>query len=147
MNSYATSARYMRVAVCALSLSLCGQTKCAGDSRIDLMGVAGAAIAGVSFITRLSIDPLSTPGLILDATCFLTNAHAVCSGKPYRFLSIIEAGSILGLGLQHTKLIPALELGFHDPLKSIRPAVSFISGFIIGLRFWNNYVYPKSRYE
>lgn len=142
MNIYLTNAHYMRLAALALCISFCGQTKCAGD-RVDLGGVLGAALAGVSVITRLAIDPLSALGLALDATCFATNSYAVCGGKPYKPLAIVEAGCIFGLILQHTRLVPALILGANDPLRQIRPALSLISGLIIGTRFWNNYVHPQ----
>jgi hypothetical protein len=144
MNSYTTSARYMRVAACALSLSLCGQTKCAGDSRIDLMGVAGAAIAGVSAIARLDCKQWSKLGLALDLMCLTTNTHAVCGGKPYRFLAIVDAGCILGLGLQYTHYIPSLTLGTNDPLGSLRKVLSIANGFISSLRLLQNYVFRSS---
>jgi len=141
MNIHATSARYMRLATLAIFLFSCGQTKCA-DARIDLKAVVGAAFAGVSAIARLANDPWSKLGLVLDATCFATNTHAVCGGTPYKPLAIVEAGCILGLGLQYTRYIPALTLGANDPLGPLRALLSLTNGFIIGSRFWNNYINP-----
>jgi hypothetical protein len=139
MNSYATSARYMRVAACALFLSLCGQTKCAGDD-INPPAVIGTGLGLASAIIRYCNPPTSPQGFLLDLGCILGNGSVALMGKPnYSTISgkasaIVDFTCIVGLALQYTRLIPSIAFA-NDPLWTLRAGFSAVNIVITTCRF------------
>lgn len=137
-----TSSKYMRLAACALFVSLCGQTAHASDINKAWPSI-GAALSLMSIAARVAYPPVSQLGLLLDGTCAATNIYAAYGYKPSTPSTIADYGCLAALGLQYSRLLPALTLGTHDPLLPVRTLLSLANAVIIGYRAIYNYNHPN----